>query len=128
MPWGRTDVGPRDVLTRHIAKQLCTVSPLRNRITEGIFRGDCPNNPLAQLEKALQKVIASEPFEQTLYRAIRQGLLPERPLSDILLLAIEKGLVTPNEAALVLEGIEAREAVVAVDDFDPASLVKPGLL
>ena len=122
MPFGRPCLPPKDTLSRDIAQLLTYPNEVRSRLTEGTFISDCPNNPVAQLEKALVKVIAAEPLEQKIYRAIRHQQLPNRPLKELLEKALEKDLLTLEEQLCLKEAIEAREAIIAVDDFDKETL------
>ena len=69
-----------------------------------------------------EKVIAAEPAERKLDKAVRDGLVRRYHGIDWFADAAEKGVITPEEAAQLKE-VEALVArVIAVDHFDPAEL------
>lgn len=122
MPFGKPCAPPKDALSREIAQLLIYPNEVRARLTEGAFITDCPNNPVAQLEKTLKKVITAEPFEQKVYRAIRHGQLPDRPLKEVLEQALQLNIITLDEQQCLTAAIGARETIIAVDDFDKDTL------
>ena len=85
------------------------------------------NDPTGLLEVTLEKVIASEPAEKKLEKAIRDGVVRRYHGIDWIADAAAKGVITEAEAAQLkeVEGLVAR--VIAVDHFDPAEL-KPNYL
>jgi acyl-CoA dehydrogenase len=94
-PLGRRLASPSDRLGREVAALLMEPSPLRDRLTAGLFIPSDPQEPLARLEDALRKVIAAEPLE----RKLKKGGLDQKDLE------------------LIRLATNARREVIRVDDF-----------
>jgi acyl-CoA dehydrogenase len=82
------------------------------------------SDPTGVLEVAFEKAVAAEEAERKLDRAIRAGTVRRYHGLDWFAEAIEKGVLSAEEADQLreLEALTAR--VIAVDHFDPAE-VKP---
>jgi acyl-CoA dehydrogenase len=109
-------------LGRTVAKHVLEPGAVRDRLTRHIFVSHDVNDPTGLLEVTLQKVIASEPAEKKLEKAIRDGVVRRYHGIDWFADAASKGVLTDAEAASLkeVEGLVAR--VIAVDHFDPAEL------
>jgi acyl-CoA dehydrogenase len=94
----------------------------RDRLTRHIFVSKDVNDPTGLLEVTLEKVIAAEPAEKKLEKAIRDGIVRRYHGIDWFADAAQKGVISEAEAAQLkeVEGLVAR--VIAVDHFDPAEL------
>src|SRR5262249_1877734 len=94
----------------------------RDRLGEGVFLADVPNCPAGRVVHALPKVIAAEPIERKLAKAIKAGhvtaLDPHAQLQEALL----QGLLTPPGGDLLAETRALAAEVMAVDDFDSEEL------
>ncbi|MBK9495206.1 MAG: Acyl-coenzyme A dehydrogenase [Alphaproteobacteria bacterium ADurb.BinA280] len=121
-PWGRRAQAPSDRLGHRAASLLLTPSDTRDRLSEGVFTTPCANNPAGRVNAALPKVIAAEPVERKLLKAIKAGeisaLDPEAQLQEARL----KGLLSNEEATMLHEVRLLVDDIIAVDDFDSADL------
>ena len=122
MPLGKPVVFPKDHLSREIGLLLTTPNAVRDRLTEGAFLTDCENNPVSQLEATLRVVLAAEPVERKIFEAIKKDLLPDRPVRELISLALSAGLIMNQQAELLKSALAARDAIVAVDDFDAGAI------
>lgn len=122
MPLGKPVSYPKDTLTRQVGLLLTTPNEVRERLSEGAFLRDCPNNPLAELEKAFKAVLAAEPYEHRLWEAVKQGLLADRPLRELIQPGVAQGVITSQQAELLNLAMTLRDAIVAVDDFDKEAI------
>jgi acyl-CoA dehydrogenase len=82
------------------------------------------NDPTGVLEVAFEKAVAAEETERKLDRAIRAGTVRRYHGLDWFQEAVEKDVLTKDEAAELRELEELTARVIAVDHFDPAE-VKP---
>jgi acyl-CoA dehydrogenase len=74
------------------------------------------------LEYTLKKVIANEEADKKLERAIRKGDVKRYHNNDWIAEAKSKGVLTEEEASSLAELRDLVARVIAVDDFDAASL------
>ena len=121
-PLGRRYKPAPDALGRVVAKHVLEPGSARDRLTRDIFISKNVNDPTGLLEVTLEKVIAAEPVEKKLEKAIRDGVVARYHGLDWFGEAVKKGVLTEAEGAQLkeLEGLVAR--VIAVDHFDPAEL------
>jgi acyl-CoA dehydrogenase len=121
-PLGLRERAPSDRLGHRVATLLMAPGEARDRLAEGMFLADIPSCPTGRLVAALPKVIAAEPVERKLAKAIKSGSItaldPHAQLQEALL----QGLLTATEVALIEESRVLAADVIAVDDFDSAEL------
>ena len=110
-PWGRRQMPPDDGLAQRVAKLLLEPSETRDRLTDGIFIGGV-DEPLGQLDAALDAVIAAEDAERRMKEA---GQADPAAAQD-------KGTLSGEETALVEKAQALRRAVIMVDSFEPDEL------
>ena len=72
-PLGRPYVVPSDKLGHEVARILIEPSAARDRLTAGVYLSAAPDNPVAQIERALAATIAAEPIEAKLRAAVKDG-------------------------------------------------------
>jgi len=118
-PLGLPAFGPNDRLGNRVAASLLAPSAVRDRLTRGIYIPTELNEPLGRLDDALHKVIAAETVEKKLRDAVKKKQLAAA--SDELLWqnALQAGIITSQEAAIVAVSEAARQEVIRVDDFPP---------
>jgi acyl-CoA dehydrogenase len=116
-PFGHHFARPDDVLSRRLARILMEPSALRDRLSAGLFIPTDLSDPFGRLEDALRKVTAAEPVEQKLNDAVKNGRLKERADNSLLEEGLRAGIITRDEAGLVLQATAARREVIQVDDF-----------
>jgi acyl-CoA dehydrogenase len=123
-PFGAHYKPASDSLGHAIVRAAIVPGEVRDRLTRHIFVSKDPDDPTGILEVTLEKVIAAEEAEKKLDRAIRAGQVRRYHGLDWFAEAVDKGVLTADEAALLRE-VEALTArVIAVDHFAPAE-VKP---
>jgi acyl-CoA dehydrogenase len=112
---------PNDGLSHRVASLLIRPGEARDRLTDGIYITDDPDDITGCLEDALHKVIKAEPIE----RRLRHEQLEQHGLEDFTQwLARLKAAkqVSAGEADILLQARQATMAVVRVDDFTPEQL------
>jgi acyl-CoA dehydrogenase len=121
-PLGRHERQPGDRLGHKVAQLLMSPSETRKRLTDGIFISDKASNPVGLLELALPRVIATEPLERRLYKAETAGELGDGDKQSQLQMAIEKSIISKEEAQ-ELEAVRAMVSeIIKVDEFESSYL------
>jgi acyl-CoA dehydrogenase len=113
-----------DAAGKAIARQVLQPGAFRDRLTRDIFSPDDPNDRVGLLEYTLKKVIANEQADKKLERAVRKGEVHRYHNNDWIAEAKSKGVLTEEEAAALAELRDLVSRVIAVDDFDAASLAR----
>jgi len=113
---------PNDSLGHRVASLLIRPGAARDRLTDGIYITDDPDDITGCLEDALHKVIRAEPIE----RRLRHEKLQQHGLEDysqwVARLKTDEQ-VSSDEAEILLQAREATMKVVRVDDFTPQQLL-----
>ena len=117
-PLGRRSLSNKDEINDKVARLACEPLPARDALIEGIFTPSDAADPLSVINDALNKVIAAEIPEKKLRDAQRDGELPDEIAPD-LQQAVNKNIITAEEAETVRRARDARDAVVQVDEFAP---------
>jgi acyl-CoA dehydrogenase len=126
-PLGQPYKPASDQLGHEVVRLALEPGDVRDRLTRYMYISKDPKDPTGLLEVTLAKVIAAEPAERKLDRAIRDGKIRRYHGIDWIGDAFSQGVVTEGEAKLLRE-VEALTArVIAVDSFDPAE-VKPNFM
>ena len=116
-PLGRRLTPPSDLTAGQIARLLMTPGLARDRLLDGCFASQDPEDVTGLLNDTLNKVVLADPLEQRLAKAQRSGELEHDSDADDLAVAAESGVISPDEAGKVREARVARRAVIDVDDF-----------
>ncbi|MEL6959150.1 MAG: acyl-CoA dehydrogenase, partial [Pseudomonadota bacterium] len=112
-----------DDLGKAIVARVLEPGAFRDRLTRDIFTSNDKDDFMGILEHTLAKVIAAEPVEKKLDRAVRKGQVRRFHGIDWFAEAEEAGVLTADEVAQLRE-VEALVAkVIAVDHFDPDAVV-----
>lgn len=121
-PLGRHEKQPGDRLGHKVAQLLLSPSETRDRLTAGAYISQDISDPIGILEAALPRVIACEPVERRILKAIRAGQLDEANWKNHLDEALSKSIITAVEAK-ELKQVRAMVAeIIAVDDFDQSEI------
>ncbi|MEO0747343.1 MAG: acyl-CoA dehydrogenase [Pseudomonadota bacterium] len=112
-----------DDLGKKIVAQVLEPGEFRDRLTRDIFISHDRDDFMGILEHTLQKVIAAEPVERKLERAVRKGEVRRFHGIDWLADAQEVGVLTEEEVAQLRELEQLVGKVIAVDHFDPEAVV-----
>lgn len=121
-PFGRREKEPGDRLTHKVAQLLLVPSDTRNRLTNGTFKSDTSTHPVCLMEQALPQVIQAEPLERKLLKALKQGVIGGITWDEQLKDAINKSVVSTEEADILLRVRDLVAEIIAVDDFDAEDL------
>ncbi|MBS0251314.1 MAG: acyl-CoA dehydrogenase [Proteobacteria bacterium] len=121
-PLGRRFKPASDALGHQVARHALQPGEVRDRLTRQIFVSKDVNDPTGILEVTLEKVIAAEPIEKKLEKAIREGIVQRYHGIDWFAEAQAKGVITAAEADQLREVEQLVARVIAVDHFDPAEL------
>ena len=110
----RLSAGPSDHTGHVVARRMQTPSEQRSRMTEGVYVGEDTTEALARLERAFDLSAASDLVNKTVAKALGT----KRPDRDALERAVGAGIITTQEAELVLRAEAARWDAIQVDAFD----------
>jgi len=121
-PLGKNFSKPSDKLSHKVAQLMMDQTSSRYRLTEGAFVTAVEGNMPGLLEEALTKTIAAEPIEKTLKIAVGEGLLEHGNVLALARQAFAKEMITRDQLEIVLQAEEARQRVIAVDDFSSEDL------
>ena len=116
-PLGRHMSPPADSVTAEVAKRLMTPGASRDRLLDGCYQSQDTEDATGLVNVTLHKVIAADPLEARIAKAIHKKELQVAPGVDEVDAAVEAGVISPDDAALIRDAREARAAVIAVDDF-----------
>ena len=119
-PYGQRFKPPTDKLGHRVAQLLLSPSQARDRLTRGMYiPAPDSGETVADLEDALIKVIKTEHIEKRLRQEL-EGYQPGyQVMENMLNTALEKHIITEDEANLLREAESARWKVIQVDDFSP---------
>jgi len=121
-PIGRSERTPNDRLGHKVAALMLSPSETRDRLTRGIYTSDRTGHPIGVMEKLLPQVIAAEPVERKVLKAIRAGQIKALSYEEQVEQALEQGVVSAKDAELLLDVRKRSLEVVSVDDFEHAEL------
>ncbi|NOT85538.1 MAG: acyl-CoA dehydrogenase [Methylococcaceae bacterium] len=116
-PFGNPTAPPSDVLAQQVAAILLHDSPARDRLTQGIYINQNPEDATGKIEVAFKAVLAAAPVEAKIHQAQKLKQLAKGLDSVNLQAAVTKGIITGDEAQLLEIASQARLGVITVDDF-----------
>ncbi|MBK8817167.1 MAG: acyl-CoA dehydrogenase [Methylococcaceae bacterium] len=122
-PLGKPNKPAKESLIHPIAAVLTGDNPARDRLTKGIYINDNPDDPTGRIETALIAVLAATPVEAKIKLAQKQKILPKGETSALLNEAIEKQIISQQEADLIRIAEKARFNAISVDDFSEQELL-----
>lgn len=116
---------PSDKLSSKLAKLITTSSDTRARLTSIVYSGYADSNSaVGVVEDAFKKVCAAADIEKKILKAVKKNLITALSPLEQIEQALEKEVITKEEAIQMKEAELARQNVIAVDDFDPEELIK----
>lgn len=121
-PFGKPCDPPGERLIHQTASLLMSDSPVRDRLTEGIYITEDVDDPTGRIEVAFKAVLAAAPAEAKIRLARKQGRLPAGEVGELREQALALGLISPEEAGLLESAERARLDAIAVDEFTPEEL------
>lgn len=122
-PRGRTYFAPSDRLGAQLAQIAMEPGPSRDRLCRHAFRSNVAGNPLGELQQALQLALRAEPLERRLrVEGVKSGRIKALDTSGQIAAGQQLGILTAEEAALLLDYDEKIMRIINVDDFAPGEL------
>lgn len=122
-PFGKPYAPPSDRLIHQTAKLLLNDSPMRDRLTHGIYVDKRANDATGRIEVAFLAVLEAAPVEAKLHSAQKQKQLAKGNVAYVVNDAVAKGIITQDEARLIEKAEQARFAAISVDEFTPEELL-----
>ena len=119
MPFGAGVKAPSDKLSKKVAKKVLEPNASRDKLIDGAYLSANENNLIGQLEQALKQVIAAEPIEKRIYKAVKEDYLEGDNIFELIKNALKSELITDTEAMIVKQAEELRAEIIAVDEFSP---------
>ena len=108
---------PSDRIGQKVAQAMQVTGDQRDRITDGIYLPLSRDEAMGKYEYALSLIEKTYPVYKKLYKATKEGILTKsHPLKQVEK-ALEKGVITQEEAKLVQDTEEARFDAITVDEF-----------
>jgi acyl-CoA dehydrogenase len=122
-PRGRTYFAPSDRLGAELARLVMQPGPVRERLCRHAFRTDAAGNPLARLGEALALAVRAEPIERKLrVEGVKSGRIRALDMPGQIAEGQRLGILTAEEAALLLDYDAKIMSIINVDDFAPGEL------
>lgn len=118
--WSRVNpIGtyPSDDLGHGVAEAMQTIGDQRNRMTDGTFIPKDPTEAIGRYENALNLIIEAEPVYKKMYVAMKKRELPKASMENLIAPALEKGVISKEEAELAKKAEDARYDAIQVDEF-----------
>jgi acyl-CoA dehydrogenase len=117
--WRLNSIGalPSDQLGHQVAQILQRVGEGRDLLTANIHIPDHPEEPLGRLEQALRLSVQTESVTKTIKDAIKAEQLPKAKSVRLIDAALEAGVISETEAALIREAEALRTQTIQVDAF-----------
>ncbi len=116
--------GPSDYLGHRVAQAMQVPGPQRDRHTTGLFVSEDREDPLGRLEHALRLVHEANGVERKIRDAVKAGLVRKGSPAAMMEQALEGGVLSADEAALLRTAEEARWDAIQVDDFTLAEYME----
>jgi len=120
-PTGRRCRAPSDRLDHQLARILQVPSATRSRLGRGQYLTPGENNPVGQLEQALQDVMAAEAIHDRLSKE-RNKSLPFTRLDVLAAEGMQAGWLTKAEGEVLIRAEASRLRSINVDEFEPDAL------
>ncbi|MDF3031700.1 MAG: fadE, partial [Moraxellaceae bacterium] len=113
LPLGRRQHAPADKLGHRVASLLMKPSPTFARLSTGLYLSRDRHEATGALEYAFLRVDDTEAIARKLHDAVKNGTLREETPEA----GLRAGVLTPGEAQLLQEALEAVNEVIRVDEF-----------
>lgn len=110
---------PSDMVTHQVAALIQENTDQRRRLVEGIYIPKNPTDHVYVMENAFALAKASEAIEKKIYKAVKAKTLARVKGPALVKSALEKGVITAEEAKTLGASEEARYNAIQVDDFNP---------
>jgi acyl-CoA dehydrogenase len=108
---------PTDRMDKAAAKLLLQPSSVRDSLTEGVYTSDDINERVGLLDQALEAAFATTPIEKLLREARHAGKISGSSDNELIEQAVNKGVITPDQANKMRQADKLRDEVIKVDAF-----------
>jgi acyl-CoA dehydrogenase len=126
-PRGRTYFAPSDALSAQVATLSMEPGPSRDRVSRHAFRSNVAGNPLAALHEALLLAVRVEPIDRRLrVEGVKTGRIKALDMPGQIREGRQLGILSEEEAALLLDYDQRIMHIINVDDFAAAELPAGG--
>ena len=115
-PLGRRFRTPNDRLTKACAEILLDDTEARDRLTEGVYRNDDPEDVTGSIEHALRAVLAADDAGRKLKNS-KQKQPYNVDYPTWIRQMVSENVISQDESKLLLASSEATRRVIMVDDF-----------
>ncbi|MEL6772834.1 MAG: acyl-CoA dehydrogenase [Bacteroidota bacterium] len=116
--FNRLGAMPSDDLGQQVAQAIQRDGDQRERLSNNIYVSSDPTDALGRLEHAFKLVNQAQPVEKKLYKAIKAKQLPKKVHpAKLVAMAVELGVISPEEADLLQRAELARTDAIQVDHF-----------
>jgi acyl-CoA dehydrogenase len=117
-PRGRTYFAPGDRLGRKVADLVLNASASRDRLCQGVYREVHGNNPLGQLQQALELTPQAELIEKKLrVEGVKTGRIAALDLPGQIEAGLALGIISVAEAGFLRDYDRQVMDIVNVDEF-----------
>lgn len=123
-PFGKPYSPPHDSLIHKVAKIALEPSSTRDRLCEGVCQSDDPDDPLGRIEYAFNLAIAAEQAEKELRLLKKSGKVQGHNQQEFIADALDKELISKDDAQLLSDAWLAMRAAIEVDSFTPEELYR----
>lgn len=121
-PFGVPFRPAKDALGKEIVRLVLEPGEVRDRLTREIYVSHSPDNPTGALETAFSKAAEVEEADRKIEKAAREGKIRRFLGKDWFAEAVEKGVVTVDEAEMLRQHEALIAKVIGVDHFDQAGI------
>ena len=122
-PFGVRSTSPSDQDDARLAVALqAKSSPVRDALTDILYKEPTPHNPIGQFEQTLAAVLDCAESEKTVLRARKEGKLSGNDFEQWVASAKTQHIVTDEQASKLLRMHEMRMDIIHVDDFSYETL------
>ena len=118
-PLGLRGRPPSDDLGHRVAALLLEPSPVRERLSYGVYVPANATEPVAQLELALRAALAVEPIYARIYAAAKRHEISGHTPDELTASAEERRIISREERDAIASSKALRREVIMVDDFPP---------
>ena len=108
---------PSDKIGHKVAQAMQQTGEQRDRLTNGIYLPESREEAIGRYEYTMKLVEESYPIYKKLYKATKAGEIPKSHVLKQLDAALEKEIITNEEAEIVQKTEEARFDTILVDEF-----------
>jgi len=115
---------PNDILGQKVAQGLMEPGELRDSLTEGIYVPESREEALGRYEHTLKLVTETNEVYKRILTAMKAKKLPRGKPHLMVDKAVEAGVISSEDAALVKRAEAARKDAIQVDSFDLKGLLE----